>query len=614
MMMSDKRKYGSKQETQVGNYSKSLIVTILAFIGANIGATQYTAAAFNYHSNLGSPIVGNIYNPFGWILWQIDYFDVYSYFFKSLNIFMLATFAGVFGLYIVMRLLGLRKAKVHDDIHGTAHWMSEKEIKESGLMDEKEGVYIGAYETEKGDINYLKHNGPEHILAFAPTRSGKGVGLVLPTLLAWRHSAIILDIKGENYALTSGWRSKHANNLCIKFDPTAAEDETIKYNPLAEIRMNTEHETADLQNITMMICDPEGKGLADYWQKSAFSFLNGLVLYAIETAEKEGTDYPSLTTIYETLNGDDIQVLLENMSKSTHKIIQLVAREMLNKADQELSGVVGSAASYLNLYIDPVVSRNTSKSEFKIEDLMNSDKPVSLYLVIKPSDKDRLMPLIRLVINQILRKLVERIEFKGGQTEATYKHRLLLMLDEFTSLGKLEIFQESLAYMAGYGIKSYIIIQDTTQLYNAYTKDESIMSNCHIKIAYAPNKIETAEMLSKMAGTTTVTKSFITTSGNRISLLLGQVSESMQEVSRPLLTPDECMRLKGMKKNGKNIEAGDMLIFIAGQAPIYGKQILFFQDDMFLARSKVPPLEKQVPIVSNTKNTTKIKINLEERK
>ncbi len=591
--------YGSKQKTQVKNYSAALILTVLAFVAANVGATQYTAAAFNYHPNLGDPIIGKFYNPFGWITWQFEYFDIYSYFFKTLNITMVGIFTGVFVVYIIVRLLGLRKAKIHDDIHGTAHWMEEKEVKETGLMDATDGAYIGAYKNKKGDIKYLRHNGPEHIMAFAPTRSGKGVGLVLPTLLAWRESALILDIKGENYALTSGWRSQHANNICIKFDPTAKEGETIKYNPLEEIRVGTEYETADLQNITMMIVDPEGKGLADYWQKSAFSFLNGLILYAIELSEKGEIEYPSLATIYEILNGDEIQTLLEKMAKSPHKIIKLVAREALNKAEQELSGVIGSAASYLNLYVDPVVARNTAASEFKIQDLMNNEKPVSLYLVIKPSDKDRLMPLVRLVINQILRKLVEEIKFQDGQSVATYKHRLLLMLDEFTSLGKLEVFQESLAYMAGYGLKAYIIIQDTTQLYNAYTKDESIMSNCHVKIAYAPNKMETAELLSKMAGTTTVTKSFTTTSGNRISVLLGQVSESMQEVSRPLLTPDECMRLPGAKKDsqGKVTEPGDMLIFIAGQAPIYGKQILYFKDDVFMARAKVPSLTKQTPLL-----------------
>ena len=250
---------------------------------------------------------------------------------------------------------------------------------------------------------------------------------------------------------------------------------------------------------------------------------------------------------------------------------------------------MGSTSSYLNLYVDPIISNNTSKSEFRINDLMRGEQPVSLYLVLKPNDKNRIMPLIRLIMNQLLRRLLEDLEFEDGKSVKTYKHRMLLMLDEFTSLGRLGIFQESLAFMGGYGIKAYIIIQDITQLYEAYGKDESIMSNCHIRIAYAPNKVETAELLSKMSGITTVVKSYTTTSGNRVSVMLGQVTESLQEISRPLLTPDECMRLPGAIKdnNAQVIEGGDMLIFIAGQAPIYGKQILFFKDKVFLERSKV---------------------------
>jgi len=280
---------------------------------------------------------------------------------------------------------------------------------------------------------------------------------------------------------------------------------------------------------------------------------------------------------------------LEIRLASFSLILIIQGREMLNKASEELSGVVGSSASYLNLYIDPIIAANIKHSEFRITELMNDEQPVSLYLVIKPNDKDRVMPLVRLIMNQILRRLLEDLVFEEGELKHHYKHRLLLMLDEFTSLGKLSIFEESLAYMAGYGIKSYIIIQDITQLYEAYGKDESILSNCHVRIAYAPNKLETAELLSKMTGTTTVVKSYTTTSGARTSLMLGQVTESLQEISRPLLTPDECMRLQGAKKDsqGRITEGGEMLIFMAGQAPIYGKQMLFFKDPVFLDRSKV---------------------------
>jgi type IV secretion system protein VirD4 len=277
---------------------------------------------------------------------------------------------------------------------------------------------------------------------------------------------------------------------------------------------------------------------------------------------------------------------------------------MKNKADNERSGVLSTAMSFLTLYRDPIVAQNTSKSEFSIKSLMNLQQPVSLYLVVPPSDKDRLKPLVRLLINQIVRKLTEEMSFKDGASVQHYTHWLLLMIDEFPSLGKLDIFQEALAFIAGYGLKAYLITQDLSQLYAAYGKDESILSNCHVRIAYAPNKIETAELLSKMVGTTTIVKKSISKSGKRYGVALDNVSESNQEVQRPLLTPDECMRLAGPKKNaqGQITEAGDMLIFTAGFAPIYGKQILYFKDEVFSARARV-----EAPVASERVSDDDIK-------
>jgi type IV secretion system protein VirD4 len=163
------------------------------------------------------------------------------------------------------------------------------------------------------------------------------------------------------------------------------------------------------------------------------------------------------------------------------------------------------------------------------------------------------------------------------------------MLDEFPSLGKLEILQESLAYLAGYGIKCYLVCQDINQLKSSktgYGQDESITSNCHIQAAFPPNRVETAEHLSKLTGQTTIVKKQVTQSGKN-------TSRTRQEVQRPLLTVDECLRMKGPVKgvkNGQDVieEAGDMIIYAAGFPAIYGRQPLYFQDPVFQARAEVP--------------------------
>jgi type IV secretion system protein VirD4 len=177
------------------------------------------------------------------------------------------------------------------------------------------------------------------------------------------------------------------------------------------------------------------------------------------------------------------------------------------------------------------------------------------------------------------------MDFEDGSSVARYNHRLLLLLDEFTSLGKIPIVERAIAYMAGYGVKGYFIVQDTKQLAQAYGQDNALMANCHIRIAYAPNLAETAEYLSKMLGQTTVVDKKASISHSKT----GQSrSISVSETARPLLTSGECMTLPGMSKDSNgNITPGDMLIITAGNCPIYGRQILYFLDPVFSERAKV---------------------------
>jgi type IV secretion system protein VirD4 len=243
---------------------------------------------------------------------------------------------------------------------------------------------------------------------------------------------------------------------------------------------------------------------------------------------------------------------------------------------------MSTAIRFLTLFRDPIVARNTSTSDFTIDALMSDEHPVSLYLIVPPSDIDRLKPLTRLVMNQILRSLTGEMKFEGGRSVAHYKHRLLLMIDELPSLGRLEILQTALAYMAGYGIKAYLITQDVSQLNAAYGgssgRDEAIMANCHVQVAYAPNKLETMELISKLAGTTTVVNETRSYSGSRTGIR-NQVQVNSVETQRALLTPDEARRLP----------ADDALVFVAGHSPIYGKKIKYYADPTFSVRANVPP-------------------------
>ena len=204
------------------------------------------------------------------------------------------------------------------------------------------------------------------------------------------------------------------------------------------------------------------------------------------------------------------------------------------------------------------------------------------------------------------------MEFAHGRPVANYRHRLLMMMDEFPSLGKLAIMQESLAFLAGYGIKCYLVIQDLSQLHAAYGKEESITSNCHIQNAFPPNRLETADHLSRLTGTTTVVKEQNTTSGKRLGSFKGQVSTTFQEVQRPLLTTDEALRMPGPKKDaeGRIHEPGDMVVYVAGFPAIYGRQPLFYQDRVFQKRAEVPAPKESDRIVLHQRQTAAETVSL----
>ncbi|MDL2268997.1 type IV secretory system conjugative DNA transfer family protein [Desulfosarcina sp. OttesenSCG-928-A07] len=583
-----------------------LIVMVLFAYAVFAWMTGRIGALYGYNKALGEPlIIGGFasYSPLAVMNWPKSVWHQ-----PAVNqITNQATLAFVLPLiFAVMLVVAFtRKPKATKDLHGTAKWATEKEIKAMGYFDGV-GVYVGGWWDQKKKIQrYLRHNGPEHILCFAPTRSGKGVGLILPTLLAWEGSSVVLDIKGENYALTSGFL-KSQGHVILHFDPSDAGKQSSRFNPLEEIRLGGDRGISDIQQVAAMVLDPEGKGLSDYWEKAAFGFFGGAMLHCLikilyeqkrcanlydvslmlEDPDREGGPKELFKEMIMSPHEEWLAEIFPDMSpeqrQAMHIFCASAASGMLAKADKEMAGVVSTATSNLALYRDPVVAANIAASDFRIADLMNQKTPCNLYLVISPSDIARLRPLLRLFASQLLGRLTEKMEFGEGGTKAIYQHRLLLMFDEFTSLGKLPVVEQAIAYMAGYGVKGYFIVQDTKQLNAVYGQDNALMANCHVRIAFAPNLPETAEYLSKLTGTTTVVQYKKTVSKGGTSL-------SVQETARPLLTPDECLRLPGIRKERGSVVPGDMLIFTAGNPPVYGRQILHFLDPTFLARASMRP-------------------------
>ena len=573
------------------------LLALLSLMAGLIAASQFFANAFQYQAALG-PHYYKFYAPWSILKWAFYWHEKYpDEFARSASVGVIVGGLGLLAI-ILVQMVQTNTSKANEFMHGSARWADKKDITQAGLLGNDEGVYVGGWLDKHGEFHYLRHNGPEHVLCYAPTRSGKGVGLVVPTLLSWQHSAVITDLKGELWAMTAGWRQGYAENKVLRFEP--AGQGGVCWNPLDEIRIGTDYEVGDVQNLATLIVDPDGKGLESHWQKTAQALLVGMILHVLYKAKKEGcaATLPAMDAMLAdpSRKSKDLwqeMVDYQHTQDGNHAVVGSSARDMLDRPEEEAGSVLSTAKSYLSLYRDPVVAKNVSKSEFRIKQLMHHDQPVSLYVITQPNDKARLRPLVRVLVNMAIRLLVDKMEFENGRPKASYNHRLLMMLDEFPSLGKLEILQESLAFVAGYGIKCYLICQDINQLRSretGYGHDETITSNCHVQNAYPPNRIETADHLSKLTGQTTVVKEQITTSGKRTSALMGQVSKTFQEVQRPLLTPDECLRMPGPKKNadGAITEPGDMVVYVAGFPAIYGRQPLYFQDPVFQARAEVP--------------------------
>jgi type IV secretion system protein VirD4 len=577
-----------------------------AVLAASTAATQFIAYRVGYHPAIGTPIIGHLYAPWSWLAWRSAPWAAsaqQTFHIVDASLFGVAAIGAFGGLALGTSLR--RRPKRHAGVHGTARFQDEADIRRSGLLPQAPGgahagVYVGGFTDAKGRIHYMRHDGPEHCIVIAPTRSGKGVGNVNTTLLSWPASCVVYDEKGELWELTSGWRAKHANNTVIRLELSAVAG-SAGFNFLEEVRLATPHEVADAQNIAQMLCDPEGKGLESHWQKTSFGLLAGLILHVLYTRRAEG-GVASLADVAHALSdparpADALwQEMVDNAHQGSgpHPFVAAAGRDMLDRETRERGSVLSSAKTYLTLFQDPIIAQNTRRSDFRLMDLMDHDRPVSLYIVTRGSDKERLRPLVRLLLTMMMRTLMGvELRFSNGQPVMPHRHRLLAMLDEFPSLGRMHILEDALPKCAGYGIKCFLAAQDREQLFSAYGQHQSITANCHIRIIYAPNERETARWVSDMIGTTTIIKEDVTESGNRMGPL-SQVTRSFHEVSRPLMTPDEISTLKKPRKvrdrDGKDVivEAGEMVAFVAGENPIKGTQILYFLDPLFQQRATVP--------------------------
>lgn len=564
---------------------------IVAVIGAVIAlqaSTQYVAHKLGHQPQLGEAAYTIFDYPmyWPWQYWQwLYHFDYYAktIFFQG----SLVIYGGMFCVFMVLVLMSVNRARRNrnPDTYGSARWAKDTDLKPAGLLA-NDGIVLA--QTQDRHKQLLRHDGPEHCFVFAPTRSGKGVGIVIPTLLSWRGSVIVYDMKRENWDITAGWRKQFSHVL--RFEPTASF--SVRFNPLMEVRIG-ENEVRDVQNIADILVDPDGsKERMDHWEKTGHSLLVGVILHVLYVEpDKTLRGVASFLSdpersFYQTLNH---MLDCQHLGNKTHPVVASAARELLNKSENELSGVLSTAMSFLGLYRDPVIARNTAVSDFAIADLMQREHPVSLYIVIPPSDADRTKPLVRLMLNQIGRRLTESMDnplqavvnppsrsqrHKKPETSSTKRHQLLMLLDEFPTLGRLTFFETELAYMAGYGIRALMIAQSLNQVEKAYGPNNAILDNSHIRVTYGTLDDRTAKRISEMLGTATENRRQTNYAGHRLAPWLGHVMVSEQDSPRPLLTPGEVLQFP----------QNEALVMAGGHPPYRGLKVRYFSDRRFTDR------------------------------
>lgn len=466
-------------------------------------------------------------------------------------------------------LMDFRPIRKKEKIHGDAKWASEAEIRRAKLRAKK-GLLMG----RTGVRNYLIIDDFQHVLLFAPTGSGKGVGFVIPNLLYWEESVVVHDIKGENFELTSGYRYNKLKQECYYWNPADPNGLSHCYNPLDWISDKPGQMVDDVQKICNLVLPEQ-----EFWQNEARSLMLGVILYLCAVPEK----VTSFGEVVRTMRSDDVvynlAVVLDTIGGKIHPVAYMNIAAFLQKADKERSGVVSTLNSGLELWANPLIDTTTASSDFDLQLLKK--KKQSVYVGVTPDNLQRLEPLLKVFYQQATDFMTRNMP------KADEPHGVLFMMDEFPSLGEMPQFQIGIAYFRGYRVKLFLIVQDTQQLKGIYEEAgmNSFLSNSYYRVTFSANNIETANMISQLVGNKTVSQS----SHNKPRFIdFNPASRTMHvsETQRALLLPQEVIQLP----------RDEQIILIESFAPVKAKKIFYFKDSYFTRRLMPPcPIPTQEP-------------------
>lgn len=439
--------------------------------------------------------------------------------------------------------------------YGAAHWAKHRDLKQAGLLG-SDGIILGRF---GGQL--LRHKSDKHLLTLAPNRAGKGVSSIIPNLLTWPGSVIVIDPKGENAIVTARHRHEMGQAVHV-LDPWGITGlPRARFNPLLTLGADS----IDLSEDAALLADglvlPGTKADDEFWNGEARSLLAGLLMHIVTTEAPEDCHLGALRTML-TCGEKEFADLLEDMNDNhaAHGLVKRTAQRLLQKTDRERSGVISTAQAQTHFLDSPRMTDVLASSSFDLDDL--KAKPTTIYLVLPA---DRLAThgrWLRLIIGLCLSALT-----RSGMAS---QQPVLFMLNEFAALGRLQAVETAIGLLAGYGVLLWPILQDLSQLQDLYPhRWRSFLANTGVVQAFGVNDGGTAEHLSKMLGQRTA---IVRQHGrNMRNEPIAHGTENYSAVARPLLLPQEILRLPPERQ----------LLMLQGKPPILADRVRYFADAEF---------------------------------
>jgi len=477
--------------------------------------------------------------------------------------------SGGIALACVLSPLAVLLMPAKQSLFGDARFAKHREIRKAGLLGER-GLVVGRYAGK-----YLTFGGQQHVILSAPTRSGKGVGVVIPNLLSWPDSVVVLDIKQENWNITSGYRRKYGQE-CYLFNPAATDCRTHRYNPLSYINPDPNFRIDDVQKIANRLF-PDQPGTDVIWTATPRSFFLGVVLYLLETPGKPVTLGQVLRESLADGDGSAYFATIINGRAQGGNPLSPACVRALNSyisisSENTRAGVITSFRSRLELWMNPLVDAATSTNDFDLRDLRK--RRISLYLGVTPDNLDRLAPLMNLLFQQLIDVNTRELP---NQNKAL-KHPCLLLMDEFTAIGKIGILSKGISYIAGYGLRMMPIIQSPSQLFEVYGREaaQTFTTNHALQIVFPPkaSETQTAKDISEWLGYQTVKG--VSESRAKSPFSKRDKSENISDQRRALLLPQE---ITGLDQDRE-------LVILENLPPVLAKKIVYYQSHDFMDRLK----------------------------